>query len=316
MPVRGMTLAHLHRADLGYGSDACRVQLDNLKNLNVNWIAINPFAYMPQINKPGLSFGGDRSMSRNNMIRVVKDAHERGMSVLIKPHIWSGEFARGKSPMEIAMTTDADWDVWFASFTDYIMDNAKLAQESGAEALSVGCELEGTSKHTERWKKLIAQVRTVYTGKLVYAAAFEEWKQIEFWEDLDCVGINAYWPVADVRNASDEEVRAGWRNRLASLVTFAKKINRPICFTELGYTLSDKAAMEPWEYAVETENAKLQERLYTIALEETRASGVVVGVFVWKWFTADAWKRHERGDPFAIQDNAALVERIKHAWMH
>ena len=312
--VRGVTLAHLHRGDVGYGSDPCRVQLDELKSLGTNWIAINPFAYMQSVNAPAVRFGGDRSMGFDGQRRVIADAHERGIKVLIKPHIWSGEFGRGKMPIDIAMTTEADWETWFAGYGQYILAYAKFAQESGADALCIGCELQGTSKQTDRWMKLIAEVRALYSGHLTYAAAFEEWQQIQFWANLDCVGINAYWKLADVESASDEAIRAGWKNVFDQLEPFAKSIGKEICFTEIGYSTSSKAAMEPWSWDVEKEDPQLQERLFKIALEETSKRPFINGVFLWKWFTAANWQRYEHGDAFAIQDTLSLREIIKQRW--
>jgi hypothetical protein len=313
--IRGVNLAHLHRGDVGYGSDACRQQLDDLQSLGSNWVAINPFAYMGDINTPSLRFGGDRSMGLEGQKRTIADSHARGIKVMIKPHIWSGQFGReGKMPIDIAMTSEADWDAWFDQYGQYILAYAKFAQESGADALCIGCELQGTSKQTERWKKLIAEVRKVYTGYLTYAAAFEEWRQIEFWPELDVVGINAYWKLADSESASDDEIRAGWQRVFDDLEPFANRIGKGICFTELGYSTSTRAAMEPWSWTVEREDPQLQERLFRIALEETAKRPFIKGVFFWKWFTAANWQKFERRDAFAIQDTQAIRQILKEQW--
>lgn len=313
--IRGMNLAHLHRGDVGYGSDACREQLDDLKSLGSNWIAINPFAYMARVDAPGLRFGGDRSMGLEGQKQTIADAHERGIQVMIKPHIWSGQFGReGKMPIDIAMTSEGDWDAWFDQYGQYILTYAKFAQETGADALCIGCELQGTSKQTARWKKLIAEVRKVYSGYLTYAAAFEEWRQIEFWSDLDVVGINAYWKLADRESATDDEIRAGWSRVFDDLGPFARSIDKGICFTEIGYSTSARAAMEPWSWNVETQDPKLQDRLFQIALDETSKRPFIKGVFFWKWFTAANWQTFERRDAFAIQDTPSIRQILKEQW--
>ena len=68
--VRGVSLAHLHRRGLGYGSEECRKQIAEIKSLGANWIAINDFAYMGDVNTPEVRFGGDRSMKRENLVQI------------------------------------------------------------------------------------------------------------------------------------------------------------------------------------------------------------------------------------------------------
>lgn len=47
-----------------------------------------------------------------------------------------------------------------------------------------------------RGRRLIRQIRRVYHGPLTYAANWSgEYKQIRFWDALDYVGIQAYFPL-------------------------------------------------------------------------------------------------------------------------
>jgi len=45
----------------------------------------------------------------------------------------------------------------------------------------------------QEWKKLIQNIRKIYSGQLTYAANFDNYQNIAFWEDLDVMGINAYF---------------------------------------------------------------------------------------------------------------------------
>ncbi len=312
--VRGVSLAHLHARGFGYGSDECRKQLDALREMGCNWISITGFAYMPDVNSPGLRFGGDRSMRENDFAQTVKDAHDRQIKVMIKPHLWSRQFGEGKSPTDVKMSSEADWDAWFDAYGRYVVQQAKMAQDAGADGFCVGVELQGTSTQTARWKALIADVRKVFKGELTYAAAFEEWHQIEFWGDLDCVGINAYFKLADVESPDEATIRSGWDNVYARLDVFAQRIGKPICFTEIGYTACVKAAQQPWSWDMTRADPDLQARLYRIALAEASKREYVKGVFVWKWFTSDRWAEMEHGDEFGIQDRPMVVEALRACW--
>src|SRR5260221_3175875 len=81
----------------------------------------------------------------------------------------------------------------------------------------------------------------------------------------------------------------------------------PICFTEMGYTASIKAAAAPWAYGVERPSTAYQARLYKVALEEAQRHNYVRGVFLWKWFSAEGSADPLRGDPFGFQDRTESV---------
>ena len=314
-PVKGISLAHIHRRGSGYGSDECRQQLEAIKATGANWIAINDFAYMQSVNDPGLRFERDGSMRREDIIQTIKDAHAIGLKVLVKPHIWSRDFWNGdKWVGQIEMKTDAEWKQWFENYTKYVLYNAQIAAETRADSVCIGVELVKTSERESDWRALVAEVRKIYKGPICYSAEFQEWRNIKWWDAVDVIGITAYFPVAGVDSPDDATIRAGWSKVYDELIPFAARFNRTICFTEIGYTPSTTAAREPWSSKIGGEDAQLQARLYRIALEEAAKRDQLVGVFAWKWFTSRQWRRHEHADPFAIQDQAMVLDVLQQAW--
>jgi hypothetical protein len=51
---------------------------------------------------------------------------------------------------------------------------------------------------SNEWKELIADARTVFSGRMTYAANFDEYFDVSWWRYLDMVGINAYFPLREV----------------------------------------------------------------------------------------------------------------------
>jgi hypothetical protein len=311
--VKGVSLAHMTRGGRGYGSEDCRQQLAKIKALGGTWVSISDFAFMEAVDKPGVRHG--RSSEADGLRQVIIDAHAIGLKVLVKPHLWSRDF-RGDNAKwhgDIVMKSDADWDEWFRQYGDYIVSQARLAAEMKTEAFCVGVEYGGTVMEETRWRKLIANVRAVYGGKLTYAASFAEWKNVPWWDALDCIGIDAYFPVATTHKASEAELRAGWAKVYAELEPFVFKSGKQVCFTELGYSASADAGMQPWAYAVIEEDVEYQARLYKVALEEASKRDWVVGAFVWKWFTSEI-SAGRRRDPFAMQDREPVIAVLRDAW--
>ncbi len=52
---------------------------------------------------------------------------------------------------------------------------------------------------SNEWKELIADARTVFSGRMTYAANFDEYFDVSWWRYLDMVGINAYFPLREVK---------------------------------------------------------------------------------------------------------------------
>ncbi len=110
----------------------------------------------------------------------------------------------------------------------------------------------------DHWAAAIAAVRDVYRGELTYAANFDQYREVGFWRRLDLMGINAYFPLRgmrDQRPPDDEllaEMTEGWRGVLGEIRSYqkAEKLrDRPVVFTELGYTDRANSTVHPWASA-------------------------------------------------------------------
>ena len=90
---------------------------------------------------------------------------------------------------------------------------------------------------------------------------------------------------------------------------------KPVCFTEIGYTRSAKAGVEPWAYDFSvSDDAGYQARLYRVAMEEIDRRPYMVGAFAWKWFTADDYRAAGERDPFPIQDRQPVLDALTRIW--
>lgn len=108
----------------------------------------------------------------------------------------------------------------------------------------------------EHWVALIEALRGVYTGRLTYAANFDQYREVGFWSHLDAIGINAYFPLRPPpgepppsRVALAAELEAGWRRVLEQIAAFRAERglgDLPVLFTELGYTARRGSTIEPW----------------------------------------------------------------------
>ncbi len=112
------------------------------------------------------------------------------------------------------------------------------------------------SEMDRHWRKLIARVRTQFSGKLGYAANFDNYHEVGFWSSLDYIGINAYFKLRDQLSlrgpALSDSLTKSWLRIFAEIDSFRIRQNIPdqkVIFTELGYTYRKYATLEPWSAA-------------------------------------------------------------------
>lgn len=105
------------------------------------------------------------------------------------------------------------------------------------------------------WRDIIANTRTHYNGAITMAANHDSYQDISFWDDLDFIGINAYFKLRTVtRNpiSNDSiylEIVDGWEKVFEEIDEFKstnKLKNKPIFFTEIGYTKKEHSTVNPW----------------------------------------------------------------------
>lgn len=174
---------------------------------------------------------------------LVGTARKLGLRVMIKPHI---DLPSDVPRTEIVATND-----WFKSYSEFILRYAKLANEYEADVFAVGTELEKTTQAqwTAHWRALISEVRKVFNGTLTYAANWTEYQQIEFWPELDFIGIDAYFPLSSNPHPQLADLVAGWEKNANEIEKWLYKQpfkDKKIVFTEIGYASTTGAADQPW----------------------------------------------------------------------
>ena len=157
---------------------------------------------------------------------------------------------------------------------------------------------------------MIADVRTRTRAALTFASNWDRFEELRFWDALDCIGIQAYFPLADGADPSRAVLRDAWNARMRKLRRFAISARRNIVFTELGYNRSRDAARKPWAYETDgPETEALQARCLSVALDAIEGEGSVLGSFLWKWFPGE----RAVGRNFQLA-TPKLLEAIEGVW--
>lgn len=294
--MRGMVVS-CPRGGQIWGSPVMADSLAELETLGVEWIAIHPYAWVRrngEVRSRSTSEAGYLARA-NEMIRSA------GLRLFWKPHLgyWGSFDWRGA----IEFADEAEWNLFFSGYRSFILEQARLAERFGAEIFAIGVELELTT-HRPEWRQLLREVRDIYAGRLTYAANWDRLGRVPFWNELDLIGVHAYYPLSSDREPSREDLERGWDTALADLAKVsAAHGDKPVLFAEIGYNRALQAAAEPWDYEMEDTPAarRLRSELMQVAIRRLENEPLVRGMFWWKWIPGPSG--HDRD--FSMKDPEA-----------
>jgi len=263
-------------------------------------LTVIPFGFQPSISVPEIRVNTDaRWYSESDAgIRELSEAvNAYGMKLIIKPQLW----LRGGWSAEIDFTDEAAWKQWEAQYHTFMMHYAHLAAAAQADLLCIGTELSiAVRKRPAFFRQLIADIRAVYDGKLTYAANWhEDYQHVAFWDALDYIGVQAYFPLSSEPDPSLDLLKKGWTPHLKALRKLQAQVDRPLLLTEIGYRSVPYAAAEPWRWPSRDENGtldpdyELQARLYQAFFERLWEEPWLAGIIVWKWHPENETRRRE-----------------------
>jgi len=247
--------------------------------LGVNWLAPIVTGYSQTTTSTGIDRTSQRTPTDADLTHLVVTAHAQGIKVMLKPHVdlddpnhWRGE---------INMNSDVEWGLWFSNYTAFITHYAALAQITHADMFAVGTELQGASGRAAQWRQVVAAVRAVYSGPITYASNHGEEVSVTWWDALDIIGVDAYYPLTTIATPTVPQLKAAWAPAVAVLATLSATYQKPVVFTEVGYQSQAGANITPWSVTSNVLDPQEQANCYTALLEVFRDVPWWHGVFWW-----------------------------------
>ena len=266
-------------------------EFEVLKKKHVEWVVHVPTVWVAGIQSTQIEHTETQWRSELAVKNLVDQCHNHGLNVFLKPHIRLRKSTAGEWRGTIQFDNEADWQAWEQSYRNFILYYAKLSASLGIEALSIGTELyEFSRQRPQFWRALIKEVRQIYSGLVTYAANWDrEFESVEFWDALDFIGVQAYFPIVQHKNPSISELKAGWLPIVERLEKLSTQHGKSLVFTEIGYKSTDDAAIKPWIWpqAVSLEYTKVsattQYRCYEAFFEIFWKKTWFSGVHFWHW---------------------------------
>ena len=282
--LKGFNFAHEgYSVYNGYLGHLIIPALKALQTLHVNTVAIVPYTYMPSpFKSQGLNI--PKRLGSETDETVIYSLHRSkllGFMTLLKPQIWLS----GSWTGEIAMTNNHDWQIFLDKYERWILHYAFLAARYKVDVFSLGVEMTKVSMaYPAFWTKLAAKVRFIYDGKITYSANwYQEFEAIKFWQDLDYVSINAYYPLSQDNNPTKLDLKQAFETIFTKLDQVAKRHQKPLLFTEIGFRSSEAPWKSPHSSPQSSNYRPDHQVLCYEVVCEVLKNKTYAGIYWWKW---------------------------------
>ncbi len=290
LPMAGVVLA-LHSRDEGY--DYSR-ELDEIRALGARWVGLVVAARVASVDAVRVPRRRPRAPSLARVALTMRAARERGLAVFLMPIVLIED--PGPDDWRGALRP-RDREAWWRSYDAWLADFADLARECGAGALVIGSELSSLERDEAAWRRVAANARLRFGGRLSYSANWDHFEAVRFWDALDLAGCSAYFELAAGEAPTASELEAGWRRAARELEELARRSGRPVVLTELGLPSRVGGAETPWDYTGRAPvDLLVQARAFrafrAVVLGEGRRGPPLAGVFLYEW-----WGRGGPDDP-------------------
>ena len=256
-----------------------------LQSINSKWVALVPFGFINEESTEvhynvEWQWWGEKT---EGIVQNAKDVRATNQKIMLKPQIWirHGSFTGDFSP-----ENEVDWLLFEKTYKAYILHFAEIAEQINAEIFCIGTEFKSFILNRPYfWDELITDTRDIYTGKLIYAANWDAYHLIPFWDKLDYIGVNAYFPLTNEKTPDVNILKKAWNPHKEALSNIAAQTNKSVIFTEYGYASRDYTTEKPWEsWRGKTANMQAQENAYIAIFETFWDADWFKGGFLWKWY--------------------------------
>lgn len=280
-----------------WGTDAATSSMSELPGLGVNWVGIAFGALQATAQSTVIDYRAEPTVTDDEVRWAVREARRLDLKVCLKPvvNVADGTWRAFISFFDEEVPGEPSWAAWFASYREFLLHYAVLAEEEGCEMLCIGCEMVQTDKREGEWRALVADVRQVYSGIITYNCDKYQEDRVTWWDAVDVISSSGYYPLGD------------WDRQLDRIEAVVHREDKPFLFMESGCPSRAGSAARPndWNFAGDPSETE-QADWYSDMLSACAARDWVQGFVLWDW-PARLYPRDEASanDDYCIFGKAA-----------
>ncbi len=248
-----------------------------------NFVILVPAGVQKTAHSEEIDYSGQWTLGDQELIEMIWFARSIGLRVAIKPtvncldHTWRAFI----NFFDNEVHCEPKWVNWFHSYTAFQLHFAEIAEKTGCEMFIAGCEMVMAERREGEWRRLIGDIRGIFTGLVSYNTDKYQEGNVSWWDCVDVISSSGYYPITD------------WDRELDRIEGLVKKYNKPFFFAETGCMSSTGSSKVPNNWNLEGDvNPEEQAQWYQVMFEKTSKRDWVGGYGLWDW----AWRSYHVGD--------------------
>lgn len=219
-------------------------------------------------------FMGRETVNEDELKEMILFAREQGMKVAIKPTVncKNGTWRAHINFFDEDVPCEPKWRNWFASYTKFQLRFAKVAEETGCEMFIPGCEMVMSERREEEWRRLIGEIRKVYSGLISYNTDKYQEDHVKWWDAVDVISSSGYYPIDK------------WDQELDRIEKVVKKYNKPFFFAETGCMSMKGSNLTPNDWTLlDDSDPEGQKAWFEAMFKACNKRDWVKGTCIWSW---------------------------------
>ncbi len=245
-----------------------------LERTGANFVIFVPCGFQATPQSEDICFDSPGTMGDEELSALIRYAKERGVRVAVKPTVncCDGTWRAYIDFFDKEVVCEPKWSRWFASYTAFQLHYARLAEDLGCDMFIAGCEMVQSERREAEWRRLIADIKGVYSGPVSYNTDKYQEDNVSWWDCVDVISSSGYYPVDD------------WERQLDRVEKVVRKFGKPFFFAESGCMSragSDRVPND-WRLRGETD-LEAQAAWYRAALEAGAKRDWLGGFAFWSW---------------------------------
>lgn len=239
-----------------------------------NFVVLVPNGLQDTPQSQTIDFTSPATVEDEELIRLIDYIHSKGLKCALKPTVncKNGTWRAHICFFDRDVVCEPKWSIWFDAYSRFQTHFAGIAEQTGCELFIAGCEMVQSEHREAEWRKVISDIRSVYSGPVTYNTDKYQEDNVTWWDCVDAICSSGYYPVDD------------WEAQLDRIEQVVRKFKKPFFFAEAGCMSTEGSMYVPNDWSIRgPEAAEEQAKWYRTMFDATSKRDFVSGFFIWDW---------------------------------
>lgn len=274
MQIKGITFAPFCGKGVFSAEETYRSFDRMIEKTGANYVILVPNGMQDTPQSEQIDYTSMCTCGDEELVRMIDYAHEKGLKVALKPTVncKNGTWRAHINFFDVDVPCEPKWCNWFASYTQFQLHFAQIAEQTGCEMFLPGCEMVMAERREAEWRALIGEIRKVYHGVISYNTDKYQEDRVTWWDCVDVISSSGYYPITD------------WEQELDRIEAVVKKFRKPFFFAETGCMSVEGSSKVPNDWSIKAQVCpEEQAQWYETMLAAIAKRDWVDGIMIWSW---------------------------------